>query len=466
VSYEDAFEALKNGDFANAVPLLERAARDTDYTSDIINNAYTIALYRTGDKARLADAAFRIACLLLEHDPGSAMDYFQRALLAGLDSQRAGHIAQIFESWRAPAPPRTATGHNANRVLHVVGCLLPGHAPSTYIKMLASSLKLQGIESTVFTTESAASWFFNPAGVPQSRDMDIEASVKIGSVEGDFVERADRIAQHIRLSGINVAFFHGGLTEQITARVAALHPAPIQINVNYGTEMDADLFDGHIHVFRNALERVRFSQPAEWIPLASDIEKRLRMAEPLARQSMGLDSASTVSATFADLSKLAGSGYLRVVSEIMSRFPQHFHVFAGPGNVRSIRSHLHSEGVLPRVRFLGQPSDLAPLLSIIDVYLASFPHSDWESILDAMGAGKPVVALRFASDSKYNSGAEFVGARELTAPGEADYIDIADRLLRTPAFRAAQGKAMLDRFGAEFRPERLGERYKAFIERF
>ena len=92
MSYEDAFEALKNGDFPAAVPLLERAARETGYTSDIINHAYTIALYRTGDKPRLADVSFRVASLLLEHDPGSAMDYFQRALFAGLDSQRVRQI--------------------------------------------------------------------------------------------------------------------------------------------------------------------------------------------------------------------------------------------------------------------------------------------------------------------------------------------------------------------------------------
>ena len=466
MSYEDAFEALKNGDFPAAVPLLEKAARETGYTSDIINHAYTIALYRTGDKARLAEAAFRVASLLLEHDPASAMDYFQRALFAGLDSQRIQQISQIFESWRVPATGHPPLGHNVNRVAHVVGCLLSGHAPSQYVRMLASSLRLQGIESTVFTTEWAASWFFNPTGVPQSQEVEIDADVKIASVAGDFIERADRIAQDIRSSGINVAFFHGSLAEQITARVAALHPAPVQINVNHGSEMDADLFDGHVHLFRNALERTRFSHPAEWIPLASDIEGRLQMADPVTRQSMGLESASTVSATFGNLYKVAGSGYLRVLTEIMKRFPKHFHVFAGAGNVRPMRAHLHSEGVLPRVRFLGHLSDVAPLLSMIDVYLASFPHSGGHSLVEAMGAGKPIVVLRFPSDSHYNSGAELVGVRELIAPGEADYIEIADKLLRTPAFRVAQGKAMLERFRAEFRPERLGERYKAFIEKF
>jgi hypothetical protein len=465
VNYEDAFEALKNGDFPAAVPLLERAARETGYTSDIINNAYTIALHRIGDKSRLADVAFKVASLLLDQDPPSALDYFQRALFAGLDSQRIRQVGRIFESWRVPGGAHVSAG-GTNRVAHVIECMVPGEAPARYMKMLVPGLNLQGIRSTIFTTESAASWFFNPAGVQRSQNVDIDADVRIASVEGDFFERADRIVRDIRGSGINVAFFHGSLADLINARVAALRPAPIQVNVNHDNEMDADMFDGRIHLYQNALMRTRFPHSAEWIPPASDIEQRLQMAEPVTRQSMDLESATTVSSTVGNLQSIAGGGYLRVLSEIMKRFPNHFHLFAGEGNVRPIRARLHSEGVLPRVRFLGPLSDVVPLLNMIDIYLAPFPHSGGQSILEAMGAAKPVVVHRFPSDSTYNSGAEFVGVRELIAPGEADYTEIADRLLRTPAFRAAQGKAVLDRFRAEFRPERLGERYKAFIEKF
>lgn len=465
MSYEDAFQALKNGDFVTAVPLLEKAARETGFTSDIINHAYTLALYRTGDKPRLAEVAFRVANSLVQDDPASAMDYFQRSLFAGLEPKRARRVGETFEEWAAPRGDAQVDAP-VDRVAHVVGCVLSGHAPTQYVKMLAPSLNRQGIQSTIFTTEWAASWFFNPAGVPQSESMDIDAEIQVASVEGDFVERAERIAGAIRKSGIKIAFYHGSLTEQITARVAAMRPAPIQVNVNHGSEMDADLFDGQIHLFQNAMERTRFSHPAEWIPLASDIERRLEMCEPVTRQSMGLESASSVSATFGNLYKVAGSGYLKTLSEIMKRFPKHFHLFAGAGNVKAIRSHLHSEGVLPRVRFLGHVVDVAPLLETVDVYLASFPHSGGHSILEAMGAGKPVVVLKYPPDSHYNSGAELVGVRELIASGEADYIEIADRLLRDRALREKRAQAMKDRFRAEFRPERLGERYAEFIRQF
>jgi glycosyltransferase involved in cell wall biosynthesis len=181
---------------------------------------------------------------------------------------------------------------------------------------------------------------------------------------------------------------------------------------------------------------------------------------------MGLDSASTISATFGRLERPPDHSYVRVLSEIMKRFPRHFHLFAGPGNVRAMRSQLHSEGVLPRVRFLGDLKDVAPVLNVVDVYLAAFPDSGAQSVLEAMGAGKPIVALRFPPDSPYNSGAEAVGGRELVAAGEASYIEIADRLLRNADLRVAQGQVMHERFCAEFRPERLGERYKQFLTRF
>ena len=133
--------------------------------------------------------------------------------------------------------------------------------------------------------------------------------------------------------------------------------------------------------------------------------------------------------------------------------------------MKAIRPVLHSGGVLPRVRFLGHVADVAPLLDAVDLYLASFPHSGGHSILEAMGAGKPVVVLRFPSGSHSNSGADLVGVRELIAPGEADYVEIADRLIRNPETRKKQSQAMKDRFRAEFRTERLGERYAAFLQR-
>ncbi len=468
MSHQEAFESLKNGDFQKAAELLEKAAIETGYTSEVVNHAYTLALYHIGDKSRLAEIAFRIGSSLLESDPSSAMDYFQRALFGGLDAVHVRKIGEIFEKWssgrKSGADSREKSAAPFTRVAHIVGCILPGHAPTQYVKALCASLAQEGVESLIFTTEWAASWFFNPVGVAQSQDAGIPSPTFIASVEGDFEERADRIVDAIRAANVQAAFYHASLSEQITARVASRWPAPIQVNVNHGSEMDADLFDGYIHLFHNALEQSRITnRHMEWIPLASDIDDRSTAHPPATRASLGISEAKSVSATFGNLYKVAGAEYLGNLVEILKRFPDHYHLFAGAGDVKAIRGQLHSANVLSRVRFLGHMGEIAPLLDVVDVYLASFPHSGGHSILEAMGAGKPVVVLGYPSDSHYNSGAELVGIPELIARNRAGYIEIADRLIRKPAERAALSSAILERFRSQFRPSSLGSRYMQFL---
>ena len=300
----------------------------------------------------MADVAFRIGHSLLETDPASAMDYFQRAIVAGLSADHLRQIGEVFDRWAVPAcdPHLDFPIH---RVAHFVSSLIPGQGATEYLRMLVGSLRLQGIESTVFTTEATASWFYNPARIPHSQPMDFPGEVRIGGLDGDFFERAERICDGARSAEFQAAFFHDHLSDQIGARVAAMRPSPVQIAVNYGSDIDADLFDGHIHLFQNSLKRTRYlSRPVEWIPLTSDIENRLRLCEPVTRHAMGLESAGSISATFGRLDK-ADRNYIRALSEILKRFPKHFHMFAGAGNVRAIRSQLHTEGVLSARSFPG-----------------------------------------------------------------------------------------------------------------
>jgi len=459
--YEEAFEALRSSDFTKAADLLERAARETGYLVDSVNHAFTLACYRSGQTERLGRFSYRLAKRFVSEDPASAMDYFQRALLAGLAPEETRAIGEVFEGW-ADLHSRSSVKTPIRRVAHIVGCLLEGHAPSTYLRTLVSSLGRHGIESTVFTTEWAASWFFNAQESPQSESFPVSAEVHVASVAGDFLERAERIAEAVRSSACPVAFYHSSLSEQITARVAAFRPAAIQINVNHGSEMDADLFDGRIHLFRNGVARTRFGhRPSRWIPLASEIDERLRRADHLARRTFG--EASTISATFGNLYKVSGEDYLATLSGILARSPDHVHVFAGSGDPRAARDILRRNGVLRQVRFIGHQADVAPLFAAIDVYVASFPHSGGHSIIEAMGAGKPVVVLGYPEDSHYNSGAELVGLQELIASDPHSFIEIACRLIAERDYRDVVAQAVRKRFETEFTPDRLGTRYLNFI---
>src|SRR5262249_48144022 len=150
LGYEEGFEALDRGDYHRAADILGRAAVATGFASDLINHAYTLALYRAGEHAQLADIAFRIGRGLLDTDPASAMDYFQRAIVSGLDGSRVRLIGEIHEEW-AGEQRRSKLAGEILRIGHVASALIPGLPLTQYLKVLVDGFETRGIESTIFT---------------------------------------------------------------------------------------------------------------------------------------------------------------------------------------------------------------------------------------------------------------------------------------------------------------------------
>jgi Glycosyl transferases group 1 len=463
---QDALAALRSRDFEKASTILKHIVEGNCYASPVLNNAYTIALYKAGRRPELAAVCFEIANRLRDTDPAGAMDYFQRAIFTGISPEQVRKVGEWHENRAVPRSAGPSTGIRYNRVAHVVGCLLSGHAPSLYVQLLSKALQPHGIECHVFTTEWAANWFFNPRGVQQSELIEIEAQTVIAGVDGDFEERAQRVAAAIRKAKIDVAFYHNNLTEQITTRVAALGPARIQINVNHGEEAKADLFNGFVHLFENGVRRTMFPhRPWRHIPLISDIEERLASCTPRTRQSLGVEAAKTVSGTFGNLYKVSDAAYLQAVARILKRFPAHFHIFAGTGNNGLIKEFFLKEGLLPRIVFLDHIPDVAPLLSSIDIYLNSFPVSGGQSVLEPMAAGKPVVIRKYSEETHQNVGAELAGLPDLIAANEQEYVAIAERLLENPHLRQSYGDSLQRRFQENFRPDHLAEQYLDFMKK-
>ncbi len=471
MTYEAAFRAFEARDYARAVGLLEPAVQASGYASDILNHTYTLALYHSGETARLADSAFQIGQRLLAHDPASALDYFQRALYAGLDRNRSRQIGEIFEGW-AVAPATVgrgeAFGGRGPRIAHVVGSLRPGHV-SDYVRDLCQSLDEAGVRSRVFTTENFSSWFFSPGPFGGSGVVEIGAEVSPGSVEGDFFERANSVALEISNSGCDVALFHADLGEQITAQVAALRPTPLQVNVNHDVEMDANLFDGAVHLFKDTFEETQFPDRLNrWIPPVSGVHSPGAHPKPRAARSDGVRRADlgafdTVSATFGVGQTGSDEAYLQVLVEILQRLPTHLHLIVGSEDPRRTRTYLHARDVLPQVRFLGQPMDAAEYLHLIDLYIGSFPNADVHSILDAMGAGKPVIVRAYPNDSRSNRGAELVGLDDMIASTAGDFVDQACHMIGDEDYRDALGQAAHLRFRKEFTPDRLRAQYLEFL---
>ena len=464
MSQEDALQALRVGDFARAASLLGPMVEKNRSGSDVLNQAYTLALHKTNGP-ELPSVAFKIATQLASRNPGLAADYFQRAILTGIGQDRIQEVSDWQESIAERGVRKDRDEIRTDRVAHVIGCFLPGHAPSLYIQLLAKSLKGLGVESHVFTTEWTSSWFFNPPGVVQSDPPDVDAAVAVADIEGDFFERAGHIAEAIRASEIDIVLYHCGPSEQITVRVAALHPASIQINVNHAEEVSADLFEGFAHLFQNGLERTLMGhRPKRWIPLISDIEDRLAVAKPMSRSELQLEAADTVSGTFGNLFKASDPLHMETIARILREHPNHYHVVAGAGDQTPIRTFFEAEGLIERIRFVEHIPDIAGMLEMIDVYLNSFPVSAGQSILEAMAASIPPVIRKYPHATHFNVGAELADMPDLIAGSEDEYVRIASRLIDNPDLRAHCGELLKTRFRAEFRPEGLGSKYLDFIK--
>jgi predicted O-linked N-acetylglucosamine transferase (SPINDLY family) len=212
------------------------------------------------------------------------------------------------------------------------------------------------------------------------------------------------------------------------------------------------------------VRRTRFPfRPWRHIPLISDIEERLSSCRHVTRQSLGIETARTVSGTFGNLYKVSGIAYLQAVARILRQFPEHFHIFAGAGDNMPIKDFFRDQGLLSRIVFIEHMPDVAPLLGCIDLYLNSFPHSGGQSVLEPMAAGKPVVIRQYNEETHQNVGAELARIPELIAAGEDEYVEVAGRLLRDPDLRQTCGEMMQKRFQANFRPSRLADQYLEFM---
>ena len=183
------------------------------------------------------------------------------------------------------------------------------------------------------------------------------------------------------------------------------------------------------------------------------------------RHAMGLESAETVSATLGDLRNFTDPSYINALTGILQLFPKHYHLFAGPGDVKSLRTALHAEGVLPRVRFLGTMSDVVSVMAVTDLYLPPLRKSDDLSLMEAMGAGRPTAVLRNSTDPSRNSSADLLGIPELIAGSEAEFSEIAKHLLRSAEERERCSKLVLSRFRSQFALDLIGPRYLQFLSR-
>jgi len=136
----------------------------------------------------------------------------------------------------------------------------------------------------------------------------------------------------------------------------------------------------HLTTIHNGIDTTAFEPPGQ---------------KDTIRRELGISEGSPVIGTTGALRPVKGHTYLlKAMHGVVKEFPGATLVIAGEGPLlKELQDEAIKLGIEQNVRFLGFREDVAALLECMDVFvLPSLSEGFSLSLLEAMGAGKPVVA--------------------------------------------------------------------------
>jgi glycosyltransferase involved in cell wall biosynthesis len=184
------------------------------------------------------------------------------------------------------------------------------------------------------------------------------------------------------------------------------------------------------------------------------------------RYELGISKATTVIGTIANLYPVKGHTFLlKAAAQVARVSPETVWLFAGRGSLLGqLQEEARQLGIVDKVRFLGFRNDAGALLQAMDLFvLPSLSEGLPVSILEAMAAGRPVVATNVG------------GNREVIVEGKTGFLvppgdsgALASQMVALLADRQ-----LAQRFGTEghtrvrenFTLERMVSAYERLYER-
>jgi glycosyltransferase involved in cell wall biosynthesis len=183
------------------------------------------------------------------------------------------------------------------------------------------------------------------------------------------------------------------------------------------------------------------------------------------RKEFGINGRGPVIGTLGNLYPVKGHTYLlRAAREVVRFFPKATFLIAGRG---ALLDHLQEEAaklnIQQNVKFLGFREDIPQLLQVMDLFvLPSLSEGLPVSLLEAMAAGKPVIATQVGGNPEVVIEAE---TGFLVPAG--DPVSLSERiisLLRNPNLAERMGEAGRSRVEKDFGLNAMLEKYQQIYE--
>lgn len=191
--------------------------------------------------------------------------------------------------------------------------------------------------------------------------------------------------------------------------------------------------------------------------------------EELCRE-LGIDSEAKLIGIVARLQLVKGHRFfIEAAARVLRNEPHANVILVGDGPLRSeIEEQAAALGIGDRVRFLGDRTDVARLVSALDLLvLASLHEGSPNAVMEAMSAGVPVVATEVGGTKELITDREtgyLVPAADAEALAEGMLFALSDQANRANVLAAAR-RRVNELFGMERMVESVEELYDELMEK-
>jgi glycosyltransferase involved in cell wall biosynthesis len=371
-------------------------------------------------------------------------DFFSASVSAGAAARREGmetplRIGYYLEHWPG--------GGMARHLLELIDHFRPAHEIVVFVNGSPDSRGFfEALRARGITPRETRATLLQPTGILKHVAVSVPAIFAARSVL--VRERLDVIHFHAGHLAHLYAPIVASRLARIPARIATVHnPLARRSRLHRSIEGrvlgSLDRIVTVAHALKAELMEKKNAAPEKIVVVFNGVDVAEFSSNPAdARRALGLPETAAVVGMVARVSRDKGADVLiRAAARIKGRTPDLRVVFIGGAReIRDFRTLAETEGVSDIVLFAGYRADARRLMQAMDiVVLPTRLEGSPYAILEAMAAGKPVVASRIG------------GVPELVVDGATGRLfpmdDVAalaaalTELLEDPKKRAAMGAA-------------------------
>lgn len=354
------------------------------------------------------------------------------------------HVATLF------APPRFGTLSEPLKLTALCSALADEDGPSVMTSKQVECFKDEGFDVRLVSTETGSSAGSRMAAHVASLGIPFSAAPR-----GSWDERIRWLLTYFNEHPADVVVYMTSAQDCLARLAACIRLAPVQVWDVRALEPQVGKFE----LMHNALSPEQETK-TRWPGISRYTHPVVAMAEevdaaaPFTRAELGVPQTAVLLGTFGRIEKANTNVYLSATAAILRENGNARLLLAGPDSTNALAEMMNSyavHGVADRVHYLGRrQSDGPRLVKTLDLYCDTHPWPGGQSLMDAMQAGVPIVAMKRAIDPNLDptgtgattSVADIVlsGTVPLAEAGDVTgYVRIAKAYIEDGALRAADG---------------------------